>query len=144
MSNEWQRDGYVISTNDSRLDLLLIHEFLATQSYWAQGRQLATVQRALRGSLNFGVYSESTQIAFARVVSDFATFAWLADVFVLPEYRGRGISKWLVEVIMSHPELQGLRRWVLATRDAHDLYRRFGFKELDDPGRWMERSNPAA
>jgi GNAT superfamily N-acetyltransferase len=142
--NEWQRDGYVISTNDSRLDLLLIHEFLATQSYWAQGRQLATVQRALRGSLNFGVYSESTQIAFARVVSDFATFAWLADVFVLPEYRGRGISKWLVEVIMSHPELQGLRRWVLATRDAHDLYRRFGFKELDDPGRWMERSNPAA
>lgn len=144
MSNEWQRNGYVISTDDSRLDLPLIHEFLATQSYWAQGRQLATVQRALRGSLNFGVYSGSTQVAFARVVSDFATFAWLADVFVLPEYRGRGISKWLVEVIMSHPELQGLRRWVLATRDAHDLYRRFGFKELDDPGRWMERSDPAA
>jgi|SRR5882672_1601590 len=139
---EWQQGEYAISTDDNRLDILAIHDFVANQSYWAQGRTIETVKRALDNSLNFGLYKGKQLVGFARVVTDYATFAWLADVFVLSEHRGRGLSKWLMETILSHPELQGFRRWVLATRDAHSLYSRFGFIPLHRPDRWMERPDP--
>lgn len=139
---EWQRGEYTISTDNNRLDIYTIHDFIANQSYWAQGRSTETMQRALDNSLNFGLYKHNRQIGFARVVTDYATFAWIADVFVLPDYRGRGLSKWLMEVILSHPELQAFRRWVLATKDAHTLYARFGFIPLHRPERWMERPDP--
>src|SRR5437764_499845 len=110
---EWQPGEYVISTSRERLDLQLIHEFLSTKAYWALGRTRETVERAEEGSLPFGIYKDSVQVGFARVITDQATFAYLADVFVLPEYRGRGLSVWLMEVICAHPDLQGLRRWIL-------------------------------
>lgn len=137
--NEWRKDGFVISTNRSRFNIEFIHSFLSTQAYWAIGRSFEVVERAIENSLNFGVFAGSQQIGFARVVTDFATFAWIADVFIIDEYRGRGLGVWLIEVITSHPKLQGFRRWILATRDAHELYRRFGFTELANPQRYMER-----
>jgi GNAT superfamily N-acetyltransferase len=142
MANEWHRGEYTISDDRARLDIKVIQKFLSTESYWATGRSLEKVQRSIDNSLSFGVYRGEEQIGFARVVTDYATFAWLADVFVLDESRGRGLAKWLVEVIISHPRLQGFRRWVLATKDAHDLYRRYGFRELHRPERWMERPDP--
>lgn len=142
MSREWQQGEFSISTDRDRLDVRMIHNFLSTESYWAQGRAIETVRRSIENSLPFGLYQGEQQIGFARVVTDYATFAWLADVFVLNTYRGQGLGKWLVEVILAHPELQQFRRWVLATKDAHDLYRRFGFIELKRPERWMERPDP--
>ena len=139
---EWQRDNFTISTDPHRLDISIIHDFIANQSYWAQGRAVETVQRALDNSLNFGIYKDNQQVGFGRVVTDYATFAWIADVFVLQQERGRGLSKWLIEVMLEHPHLQGFRRWVLATKDAHSLYARFGFIELHRPERWMERPDP--
>ncbi|HLN99059.1 MAG TPA: GNAT family N-acetyltransferase [Pyrinomonadaceae bacterium] len=139
---EWQRDEYTISTDSTRLDVGVIHDFVSNESYWGQGRAIEVVQRALDHSLNFGLYQSDQQVGFARVVTDYATFAWIADVFVLPAHRGRGLSKWLMEVILSHPQLQGFRRWVLATKDAHSLYARFGFIPLHRPERWMERPDP--
>ena len=140
MISEWQRGEYLISTEMDRLDLGFIHNFLSNSSYWAHGRDLELVKRSVSNSFNFGLYCGNQQIGFARVVTDYATFAWLADVFVLDEYRGQGLGKWLIEVIVSHHQLQGFRRWLLATRDAHELYRRFGFTELSDASRWMEKS----
>lgn len=139
---EWKRDEYTISTDDALLDLPIIHDFITNQSYWGQGRKIETVRRSLDNSLNFGLYKNDRQIGFARVVTDFATFAWVADVFILEGHRGLGLSKWLMETILAHPELQQFRRWVLATKDAHELYRRFGFRELKRPERWMERPDP--
>ena len=139
---EWQRGEFTISTDNNRLDIRKIHDFIANQSYWAQGRTIETMRRALDNSFNFGLYKNNQQIGFARVVTDYATFAWIADVFVLPEHRGLGLSKWLMEVILSHSELQGFRRWVLATKNAHGLYARFGFIALHRPERWMERPDP--
>ena len=139
---EWKRNEFTISTDDALLDISVIHDFIANQSYWGQGRQVETVQRTLDHSLNFGVYLGDQQIGFARIVTDFATFAWVADVFILEAHRGRGLSKWLMKTILEHPELQEFRRWVLATKDAHELYRRFGFHELKRPERWMERPDP--
>jgi GNAT superfamily N-acetyltransferase len=141
MTQEWEQGDFVISTDRERLDVPFIHNFLSHTSYWAQGRSLDLVRRSLDNSLNFGLYHGRSQIGFARVVTDYATFAWLADVFIIDDYRGRGLGKWLIDVITAHPQLQGFRRWVLATRDAHDLYRQFGFTELKLPERWMERSN---
>ncbi len=138
MSRRWRRDGYLISTDRSLLDLRFVHGYLKT-SYWAAGVPEEVVRRSVENSLCFGVYSDEEQVGFARVVTDRATFAYLADVFVLEEHRGRGLGKWLVEVVLSHPELRGLRRWMLATRDAHKLYRRYGFAELGRPGIFMER-----
>jgi GNAT superfamily N-acetyltransferase len=135
----WQRDDYIICTDKQKLDIEFIHDFLCNKSYWAKGRSLELVERSLENSLNFGLFKQEQQIGFARVVTDYATFAWLADVFVVEEHRGVGLSVWLIEVITSHPELQGFRRWLLATRDAHELYRRFGFEEIAEPKRWMER-----
>ncbi len=139
---EWQRGEYIISTDNERLDLAIIHDFISNQSYWGRGRRLKTVQRALDHSLNFGIFKNDRQVGFARVVTDFATFAWVADLFILEGHRGQGLAKWLMKSILSHPELQGFRRWVLATKDAHELYRKFGFQELKRPERWLERPDP--
>ena len=127
-----------ISTDIERLDFDLIHRFLSEESYWARGRSMEMVRKAIENSLNFGVYLDVQQIGFARVVTDRTTFAWLADVFIVTGHRGHGYSKMLVRSIMEHPELQGLRRWFLATRDAHGLYARFGFTAVP-PDRFMER-----
>lgn len=142
MIQEWRRGEYRISTDQRRLDIEVIQGFLSTSSYWAVGRSLETVKRSIEHSLAFGVYKDKSQVGFARVITDYATFAWLADVFVLDAFRGQGLGKWLIEVITSHSDLQGLRRWVLATKDAHELYRRVGFTELEDPKRWMEKRDP--
>jgi GNAT superfamily N-acetyltransferase len=142
MAETWQRGEYTISTDNDRLDIRVIHDFVSNQSYWGQGRKIEVVQRALDHSLNFGIYKDNQLIGFGRVVTDYATFAWIADVFVLPEFRGQGLSKWLMEVMLGHPRLQGFRRWVLATKDAHQLYAKFGFIPLHRPERWMERPDP--
>ena len=143
MSSEWRRGEYLISTDQERLDVGVIHDYLANTSYWATGRSIETVRRSIENSLAFGLYKGERQVGFARVITDYATFAWLADVFVLEQFRGQGLGKWLIEVIIKHPELQGFRRWVLATKDAHELYRPFGFAELSRPERWMERPDPS-
>jgi GNAT superfamily N-acetyltransferase len=138
-------DGYTISTDRDRLDLDVVHGFLSTEAYWSPGVARELVERSIEGSIAFGVYRGSEQVGFARVVTDRATFAWLADVFVLPGHRGRGLGKRLVAEILAHPELQGLRRWLLGTADAHDLYRRFGFEVVDNSsGRFMARETGAA
>jgi len=140
--NTWTREEFTISTDPNRLDIPLIHDFLSRVSYWATGRSLAVVERSIKHSLCFGIYEGQQQVGFARVVTDFATFAWVADVFVLDAYRGRGLGTWLMEVIITHPDLQGFRRWVLSTKDAHEIYRRIGFRALHRPERWMERPDP--
>ncbi|HMF56800.1 MAG TPA: GNAT family N-acetyltransferase [Pyrinomonadaceae bacterium] len=139
MAHELHRGEYLISTDPAHLDIELIHRTLSTETYWATGRPLDVVKRSIENSLPFGLYHLGKQIGFARVVTDYATFAWIADVFVLEEFRGRGLGKWLMDVMISHPRLQGFRRWVLATKDAHGLYHQFGFTELKRPERWMER-----
>jgi GNAT superfamily N-acetyltransferase len=137
---EWQYEEFTISTDSEKLQLDVIHKYLSEESYWAQGRAFEVTERAIENSLSFGVYQGETQAGFARVVTDRATFAWVADVFILPEYRGKSLSKRLMEAILSHPELQGLRRWVLATKDAHGLYVQFEFTPMKFPERWMERA----
>jgi GNAT superfamily N-acetyltransferase len=134
-------EDYEISEDKRRLDIGTIHGYL-TRSYWSPGIPLAVVERAIQGSVCFGVYHGARQVGFARVVTDKATFAYLADVFILEAHRGKGLSKRLMERIVSHPELQGLRRFMLATRDAHSLYRQFGFTELASPERFMEILRP--
>jgi GNAT superfamily N-acetyltransferase len=135
--HSWMRGEFEISTDPARIDLAMVQEFLA-ESYWARGVPREVVQRSIEHSLCFGIYCEARQVGFARAITDCATFAYLADVFVIEEYRKRGLSKWLMECIRSHPDLQRLRRWTLITRDAHQLYRQFGFTELANPERWME------
>jgi len=142
MDQVWQRGAFEISTERARLDYEVLYDFLSRTSYWARGRTLDVIRRSIEHSLPFGLYTDGRQIGFARVVTDYATFAWLADVFVLAEFRGQGLAQWLLTVIMAHTELQHMRRWVLATRDAHELYRRFGFTELTQPVRWMEKFEP--
>lgn len=138
---ELHRGEFRISTDNARLQLEAIVGFLA-RAYWAQGRARTVIERSIEQSLCFGLYDGDRQIGFARVVTDCATFAYLCDVFVDERYRGQGLGKWLMAAVMDHPDLQGLRRWILATRDAHGLYRQFGWTELRDPGRWMEIYNP--
>jgi GNAT superfamily N-acetyltransferase len=139
---DWHKGEYTISDDRGRLDLGVVHRFISEESYWGQGRGMEVVRRSVENSLSFGVYRGAEMVGFARVVTDYATFAWVADVFVVEGHRGRGLSKWLMEVMLAHPELQGFRRWVLATKDAHGLYRQFGFRELKRPERWMERPDP--
>ncbi len=141
---EWEKDGFVISTDRSRLQTDVIQNFLTDESYWAKTRTLEQTQTAIANSICFGLFVDQRQIGFARVVTDRATFAYLGDVFVIEEFRGRGLSKWLMATIISHPELQGLRRWLLATFDAHSLYEKFEFEGLRFPERWMERTAPDA
>ena len=135
------KDGFCISTNKSKLDISAIHHFLSTEAYWSLGIPFETVKKSIDHSLNFGLYQNEQQIGFARIISDFSTIAYLGDVYVLPEFRGRGLSKWLMETITSFPELQGLRRWILLTGDAHGLYKQFGWKDISNPERWMELHN---
>jgi len=138
---EHRRGEHCISTNKSKLDLSFIHSFLSRSSYWAQERPFAVVEKSIANSLRFGVYADETQVGFARVVTDYATFAWLCDVFVADAHRNRGLSKWLVECVTAHEELRSVARFVLATRDAHELYRRYGrFNALQNPEAWMARN----
>jgi GNAT superfamily N-acetyltransferase len=137
---ESHRESLLISTDPARLDLDAVTDML-DRSYWAKGRTREAIARSFEHSLVFGVYDGERQIGLARIVSDYTTFAWLCDVFIHEDYRGRGLSKWLMETILSHPELQGLRRFMLATRDAHGLYKQYGFKPLANPERWMEKFN---
>jgi GNAT superfamily N-acetyltransferase len=134
---EIARGEYVISTDRSRIDVAAVHAFLS-RSYWSPGIPEDTVRRGIAGALCFGIYHGRAQVGFARVITDQATYAYLADVYVLEEHRGRGLATWLMEVIMSRRELQGLRRFALSTRDAHALYRRFGFEVVAHPERQME------
>ena len=137
---ETHRDNFTISTDPARLDVDAITDML-TRAYWAQGRTREMIARSLQHSLTFGLYDSSCLIGLARVVSDYTTFAWLCDVFIHEDYRGHGLGKWLMETVHSHPELQGLRRWLLATKDAHGLYSQFGWVPLEPPERWMMKIN---
>ena len=135
---EWKRSGFRISTERAELDRGVIHEFLRG-SYWAKGIPRELVDRLIENSLCFGLYDGEKLVGFARVISDCATFAYLSDVFVLETYRGQGLGTWFMETVMAHPDLQGIRRWMLATADAHGLYRKVGFSELSRPERIMEK-----
>lgn len=139
---ELHKNDFTISTDPSKLDVDAIHRFLSTEAYWCLNIPKEKVKLSIEHSLCFGVYHQGKQIGFARVISDYSTIAYLGDVYVLDDYRGQGISKWLMETIMSHPNLQGLRRWILLTGDAHGLYHQFGWTELADPSKWMELHNP--
>ena len=138
----WSRGTFTITCDPAKLDGGMVARFLATSSYWAEGIPAETVAKSLTNSLCFAVLEGDRQIGFARVISDRATVAYLSDVFILPQHRGKGLSKWLMECIVGHPELQGLRRWLLATNDAHGLYRKFGFTALQRPELFMERHDP--
>jgi len=137
---EIHRGNFIISTDPARLDMDAIANMLS-RAYWATGRTREVIARYLQYSLTFGLYDGPRQIGLARVVSDYTTFAWLCDVFIHEDYRGHGLGKWLMETVHSHPDLQGLRRWMLATRDAHGLYQQFGWTPLNNPERWMEIFN---
>jgi GNAT superfamily N-acetyltransferase len=137
---ENHQNNLIISTDPARLDLDAIYEML-THSYWANGRTMEMIERSIQNSLVFGIYDGPRQIGLARVISDYATFAWLCDVFIHEDYRGKGIGKWLIETVIAHPDLRELKRFVLATRDAHGLYAQYGFKALEAPERWMARIN---
>lgn len=133
---EYQRGNFVISDDNARLDLETICNFLA-RSYWANNRPREVIEKSLEHSLNFGVYDGPRQVGFARVVTDRATFAYLCDVFIDEEYRSQALGKWLMECVLAHPDVQTLRRFLLATRDAHGLYAQYGFTPLPNPDRWM-------
>ncbi len=133
-------DELMISTDKSRLDVDYVHAYLSGESYWAKGRSRAVTEKAIANSLCFGVYAGDRQVGFARVVTDCATFGWLADVFIDEAYRGRGLGKRLIEAVVNHEDLLNIKRLLLATRDAHELYRRYGgFETLSSPERWMSR-----
>jgi GNAT superfamily N-acetyltransferase len=142
MVYELREGDVVVSCDAGKLEVDRIHAFL-TASYWAEGVSRETVGRSIENSIPFGLYVSGTQVGFARVISDRASYAYLADVYVEEEHRGKGLSKLLMRAVMGHPELQGMRRWLLGTRDAHGLYRQFGFTELQRPERWMEKADPA-
>lgn len=136
-----QRGEFTVSTDTAGFDIPAIHAYLA-RSYWSPGIPIEIVERAIANSLCFGLFHGKTQIGLARVVTDRATYAYLCDVYVLEEYRGQGLAVWLMECVVAHPDLQGLRRFSLATRDAHELYRKFGFDDLGDPSKHMEVFRP--
>lgn len=136
------KKSFLISTDKTLLDVALIHQFLDQLSYWGKGISLETVQTSIQNSLCFGVYQHQKQVGFARVITDHATFAYLCDVFILPDYRKAGLSKWLIQTIRNYPTLKTLRRFTLATADAHELYAQFGFSTLKNQDRWMEIFQP--
>jgi GNAT superfamily N-acetyltransferase len=138
---QYQRGAYVISTAPERLDVQAIHAYLSG-SYWAESIPFEVVERALRGSLCFGLYAPEGQVGLARIITDHATFAYVCDVYVLPHHRGQGLGRWLMECVLGSPQLQGLRRWMLVTRDAHGLYQQVGFRPLAAPTRVMEIARP--
>ena len=137
-----KKDNYTLSTDKSKLDINLIHDFLCNKSYWAKGIPFDTVKTAIENSVCFGIYCNNKQVGFARVITDISTFGYIGDVFVIEEHRGKGLSKWLMECIMKHHELQGFRRWIILTRDAHDLYQKFGFTLVKKPQNYMENHTP--
>jgi len=139
---ETHKNGYTISTDKNKLDINSIHKFLANETDWSNGIPMNTLKTSIENSLNFGLYHKNKQIGFARIISDYSTIAYLGDVFILKEYRGKGLSKWLIKEIMEHPNLQGLRRWILLTDTAEWLYKKFGFTELPYPESYMEKHNP--
>jgi GNAT superfamily N-acetyltransferase len=141
-SHEYTQGDYQINTDRDKLDIAAIHDFLSNYSHWAKGIPIETVRKSIDGSLNFGLYHQGKQVGFARIITDYATIAYLGDVYVLPEYRGEGLSVWLMEVVMSYPDLQGLRRWILLTADAHGLYEKTGWKRVAQPERYMEWYDP--
>jgi len=136
------KNGFRISTDQTLLDFDMIYRYLDNESYWAKGIPEETLRKAIKNSLCFGVYKQNKQVGLARVITDKATFAYICDVFILHDHRGLGLSKWLMQTIVNHPELQGFRRWSLATADAHGLYKQFGFNEIIRPERWMEIFTP--
>ncbi|EZH71886.1 GNAT family acetyltransferase [Aquimarina atlantica] len=139
---EVSKENYKISTDKSKLDVLMIHDFLTNESGWSDGISYDIVKLSIDNSLNFGLYDNEKQIGFARVISDYATIAYLGDIFILKEYRGLGLSKWLMETIMRHPNLQNLRRWILLTSTAEWLYKKYGFTKLPKPEIYMEKFDP--
>jgi GNAT superfamily N-acetyltransferase len=141
MFETFEREGYLISTDPAKCDRDAIHAYLV-RAYWCEGIPRETMERAIANSLCFALFRGKAQIGFARVITDSATYAYLCDVYVLEDYRGKGLGKWLMECVMAHPALQGLRRFSLATRDAHGLYRQFGFRELSKPESMMEILRP--
>lgn len=142
MKYELRKDQYLISTDKTLLKKALIHEFL-TKSYWAKGISQNIVEKTIENSLCFGVYKNIEQVGYARIITDYTTFGYIADVFIIESHRKKGLSKWLMRAILDHPELQGFRRWMLATKDAHSLYEQFGFTSLKNPGQFMELHNKA-
>lgn len=141
---EWQKDQYVISTDKSKLDVGLIHHFLYTTAYWAIGRPMDTVRKSIDNSLCFGLFDGEKQVGFSRLVTDYATFGWLCDVFILPSHRGRGLGKWLLQSIMEHPDVKYLRRIILSSRDSQEFYQKAGgFQPLLYPSNWMEKFTDA-
>ena len=138
MTTEWQSEDFTISTDPARIDVAAVHAYLTT-SYWANGITREAVERSIAYSMPFGVYEAKKQVGFARVITDRTTFAYLSDVFIMPEAQRKGLGKWLIDVIVSHPELQGLRRWLLFTRDARALYEKYGFTDVTGPSLFMER-----
>ena len=138
---ELKNEGFSINTDQEKLQLNVIHNFLK-QSYWSKGVPFDVVERAVKNSFGFGIYINNSQIGFARLITDFTVFAHIADLFIIEEFRGKGISKWLIHEILNHPKVQGLRKWTLATVDAHDLYKKFGFTEIQQPEINMEIYNP--
>jgi N-acetylglutamate synthase-like GNAT family acetyltransferase len=142
--SEVSKENYFISTDISKLNVDMIYNFLSKESYWAKGIPRTVVEKSITNSLCFGVYCDEDQVGFARLVTDKATFAYLGDVFILPGYRGKGLSKFLMQTIHAHPELQNLRRWWLGTKDAHGLYEQFGWTRIteDVAKRFMQKHNP--
>ncbi|NKI30436.1 GNAT family N-acetyltransferase [Croceivirga thetidis] len=136
-----QKDEFLISTDKSKLDINAIHDFLSTKAYWCLNIPKEKVAMSIENSLCFGLFETHKQIGFARIITDFSTIAYLGDVYILEAYRGKGLSKWLLETIMNFSELQGLRRWILLTGDAHELYRKYGWTDLADSSKWMEFHN---
>lgn len=141
---EWRRGDFVVSTDASKLDLRVVHRWLSESSYWVPGIPFDVVRRGVEGSLNFGLYTDggARTIGLARIITDYATFAYVCDVFVLDEFRGQGLGVWLMECVAAHPRLQGFRRWMLGTKDAHALYEKTGFVPVAAPDRWMEKADP--
>jgi GNAT superfamily N-acetyltransferase len=143
---EWLRGEFIVSTDPALLDVDVVHEWLTTSSYWVPGIPREVVRHGIEHSLNFGLYGDGSaglrQIGLARLVTDYATFAYVCDVFVLDDFRGHGLGMWLMECVAAHPDLQRMRRWMLGTRDAHTLYEKTGFTPVADPDRWMEKANP--
>ena len=138
---EWTKDKFKISTDKNLLNVSAMHAYLSKESYWAKNISEARIKIACENSLCFGVYDAEKQIGLARVITDFAVHAHISDVYILPSYQGQGLGKWLMACVMQHPDLQQLRRWALGTKDAHDLYKQFGFTALNKPDRSMELRN---
>jgi GNAT superfamily N-acetyltransferase len=139
---EWQREGYTINNDKTKLDVRMIHHFLYTTAHWAVGRPMSVVRKSIENSLCFGVFDGDKQVGFARIVTDGATVGWICDMFIIASHRGSGLGRWLIECMMDHPYIKGLRRILLNTRDAHDLYVKYaGFRPLLKPESWLERFN---